>query len=434
VCARKCEKHYAMRVVSFAAAISLGLCASQPVQAQESQLDALRAAARAAPRDPLAALALGTALRRADRLPAALAELRRGIAIAGLPETLRLLEWEVVRVEGDRHDFLQTMASCKPLKASVDAHACAAFAHLVRQRATEALEETAIALAKDPHSYEAKVAEGRAYELELDMARAETSLREAIADHGDRAEAHEVLGRVLLKEGRRDVAAGELRQAIALDPAGPDALYELAGVIPPGDESVRLLEGATHERLTFMEAWLALGSQQLAAGRLGEAKKAAEAAVKIDSHSAGAYVLAGKVALAEGRTDDAIAAGQNALANMANSAAAKLLVADGNARKGEIDAALEAYQAAWGLDHADPTPLVHASEACHARGRDTTARAFGVRATQEFPRWAPGWVALGDALAAQAEVAAARDAYRKALTLDGPVDIEAVKRKLGALH
>ena len=97
-----------MRVVSFAAAIALVLIVlgmSQPAEAQESQLDALRAAARAAPRDPLAALALGTALRRADRLPAALAELRRGIAIAGMPETLRLLEWEVVRVEGDRHDF-----------------------------------------------------------------------------------------------------------------------------------------------------------------------------------------------------------------------------------------------------------------------------------------------------------------------------------------
>jgi tetratricopeptide (TPR) repeat protein len=423
-----------MRVVSFAAAIALGLGVSPPARAQESQLDALRAAARAAPRDPLAALALGASLRRADRLPDALAELRRGIAIAGSPDALRLLEWEVVRVEGDRHDFLQTMASCKPLKASGDAHACAAFAHLVRQRATEALEETALALAKDPHSYEAKVEEGRAYELELDTAQAEKSLREAIADHGDRAEAHEVLGRVVRKGGRLDVAIAELRQAVALDPAGPDGLYELASSIPPGDESVRLLERATHERLTFVEAWLALGSQQLAAGRLSEAKKAAEAILRINSHSAGAYVLAGKVALAEGRTDDAIAAGQAALANMANSAAAKLLVADGNARKGEIDAALEAYQAAWGLDHADPTPLVHASEACHARGRDTSARAFGVRATQEFPRWAPGWVALGDALAAQAEMAAARDAYRKALTLDGPVDLDAVKRQLSALH
>jgi tetratricopeptide (TPR) repeat protein len=423
-----------MRVVSFAAVISLALGVSQLAGAQESQLDALRAATRAAPTDPQAALAFGTALRRADHLPEALAELRRGIAIAGRPETVRLLDWEVVRVEGDRRDFFQTMAACKPLKSGADGHACAAFAHLVRQRATEALEETGAALAKDPHSYEAKVAESRAFELELDMVRAEASLREAIADHAGRSEAHEALGRVLLKEGKRDLAIAALRQAIDLDPAGPDALYELASVLPPGDEGVHLLERASRERLTFVDAWLALGTQQLAARRLGEAKKAADAAVRADPRSAAAHVLTGKVALAENRTDDAIKEGQAALAIVANSAAAKLLVADGTARKGEIDAALEAYQAAWGLDHGDPTPLVHASEACHAIGRDTSARAFGVRATQEFPRWAPGWAALGDALASQGEAPAARDAYRKALTLEGPVDVDAVKRKLSDLH
>ena len=75
---------------------------------------------------------------------------------------------------------------------------------------------------------------------------------------------------------------------------------------------------------------------------------------------------------------------------MANSAAATMLVADGQAKKGELDLALEAYQAAWGLDHGDPTPLVHASEACHTGGRDTSARAFGIKATQEFPKWGPG--------------------------------------------
>jgi len=423
-----------MRAVPFAAAICLGLGVSPPAQGQESQLDALRAAARAAPADPLAALALGTALRRADHLADALAELRRGIAIAGKADTVRLLQWEVARVQGDRHDFFQALAACKALKARADAQACAAVAHLVRQRATEALEETGAALERDPRCFEAKLAEGRAYELELDMAKAEASLREAVAIRGDRPDAHQALAQVLLKEGRRDEAIGELRQATSLDPVGPDALYELAVAIPPGDESVRLLEGATRERPTFVEAWLALGSQQLAAGRLGAAKKAAEAALRIDPHSAGAYVALGKVALVEGRPDDAINAGQAALKIIANSAAAKLLVADGSARKGEIDAALEAYQAAWGLDHGDPAPLVHASEACHAAGRDTSARAFGVRATQEFPRWAPGWAALGDALAAQAEAPAARDAYRKALGLDGPIDREAVARKLSGLR
>jgi tetratricopeptide (TPR) repeat protein len=426
-----------MRVVSFAAAISLAvfwLGGPPRALAQESQIEGLRAAAKASPGDPLAALALGIALRRADHLSDALAELRRGVATTGKPEALRQLYWEILHVQEARRDFLQALAACKPLKATAEAHACTAFAHLVRQRATEALEETGIALARDPRSYEAKLAEGKAYELELDLSKSESSLREAISIRGDLAESHEALGGVLLKQGRRDEAVAELRQATTLDPSGPAPLYDLAIAVAPGGESVGLLERATRERPTFLDAWLALGNQQLTGGRTGEARRAAEASLKIDPRSAAAYVLSGKVALAEGRTDDAINAGQAALRIVGNSAAAKLLVADGNARKGEIDAALEAYQAAFGLDHADPTPLVHASEACHSAGRDTSARAFGVRAIQEFPKWAPGWAALGDALAAQAEAAGARDAYRKALALDGPIDRDAVARRLSALR
>jgi tetratricopeptide (TPR) repeat protein len=317
--------------------------------------------------------------------------------------------------------------------AAAEGHACAAVAHLVRQRATEALAETAIALAKDPRCYEAKLAEGRAYELELDASKAETSLREAVGLRAEHSDALVALGRVLVKEGRRDDGLAALREAVKADLSGPDALYELAMNLPQGDETIALLQTAARERPTFLDAWVALASAQFAAGRVPDAKKAAEMAIHIDSNSAAAYVILGKVALLEGRTDDAIRAGQSALAIVANNAAAKLLVADGNARKGEIDTALEAYQAAWGMDHGDPAPLVHASEACHAAGRDTSARAFGVKATQEFPNWAPGWVALGDALAAQREAAAARDAYRKALTRDGLHDAAGVQRKLAAL-
>ena len=111
-----------------------------------------------------------------------------------------------------------------------------------------------------------------------------------------------------------------------------------------------------------------------------------------------------------------------------------LLVADGAAKKGEIDPALEAYQSAWGFDHADPTPLVHASEACHAASRDTSARAFGAKAAEEFPNWAPGWAALGDALVGQKETKAARDAYGKALAVsDGAIDRASVAQRLASL-
>lgn len=431
-----------MRVVAFAASVS---CVVLPfvgsageAAAQETELATLRAAATGAPADPEAALSLGRALRRAGHLGDAAGELRRASALAGRPDVALRIDWELERLASDRRDFVQALAVCKQLGAlpgaAAEGHACLAAAQLVRQRATEALAETAIALAKDSQCFEAKLAEGKAYSLQLDGPRAETSLRTAISLRVTAAEPFVELGRVLEREGKHDEAVAQLRAAVQIDPHGPDALFALASILPPGAESLDLFERAAKERPSFLEAWLAVGERQFAAGRVADAKNAATAALQADASSAGARILLGKVALEEGRPDDAIEAGHAALKIVANSAAATLLIADGEARKGEVDLALEAYQAAWGLDHGDPAPLVHASQACHAAGRDTSARAFGVKATQEFPRWGPGWAALGDALAAQNERQAARDAYRKALAGDGLSDRGGVQAKLAALQ
>ena len=315
-----------------------------------------------------------------------------------------------------------------------EGHACAAEAHLLWQRSTEALSEVALALAKDPKCYEAKLAEGRAQDYALDSAKSEAAFRDALALRADGIDAHLGLGRVLVRGGHRDDGIAELRRAVSLDPDGPDPLYELGLVLAPGAESVALLDHATRERPSFAQAWIALGQQQLAAGHLAEARRAGDEALRADASSAAPLLLLGHVALSDGRPEDAIHAGEAALKLVANSAPAKLLIADGNAKRGEIDLALEAYQAAWGLDHGDPTPLVHACEACHAAGRDTSAKAFGAKAVQEFPKWGPAWAALGDALAAQRETDGARDAYQKALAGEGPVDKDVVLRKLGALR
>jgi tetratricopeptide (TPR) repeat protein len=414
--------------------------------AQESKLDGLRAASRASPADPGAALALGRALRRAGHGPEAVTELRRGLAVAASrPEVAALIHWEAARAFADRHDLPNAMASCKALErrkgagpetvATTQSHACASVAYLGWQRATESLAESSAALATDPTSYDAKVAQGRAYELELLPADAEAAFRGALGMRSDGEDAHVALGRVLWKAGKKDEGVAELRKALALDPSDPDALYELGDALLPSAESVTLFDRATRERPSFAEAWLALGRQDLAAGNLAAARDAADTAVKSDPGNVAALVLSGKVALAGDRPDDALRAAQAALKIVPNNAAAVLLVADSDARKGEIDPALEAYQTAWGLDHADPAPLVHASQACHAASRDTSARAFGAKAAQEFPNWAPGWAALGDALVGQKETKAARDAYRKALAVpDGAIDRGAVSQKLAALQ
>ncbi|HEY8086785.1 MAG TPA: hypothetical protein VIF09_03050, partial [Polyangiaceae bacterium] len=57
--------------------------ATREARAQESQLESLRTAAKAHATDPMAALALGRALRRAGHPVDALAEVRRGIGVSG---------------------------------------------------------------------------------------------------------------------------------------------------------------------------------------------------------------------------------------------------------------------------------------------------------------------------------------------------------------
>jgi tetratricopeptide (TPR) repeat protein len=407
---------------------------------QESLLGGLRTAAKAAPLDPNAALALGRALRRAGHETEALQELRRAAALSNsragsFPVSL---EWELARTAIARRDFNAAMTACRSLGAlpgaASEGHACAAEAHLLWRRASEALLETTQALANGQRSYEAKVAEGLAMELEVKDTEAEASLREAISWKPDAFEAHVWLGRLLVRTLRHDAGVEELRKAVQLDPNGAEPAYELARTMPDNQEAASLLEKAVRERPGYTLAWVRLADVELALQRLPEARKAADLALKLAPQETGVHVTAGRVSLAEGKPDDAIKEGQAALAILGNSAHAKLLIADAYAKKGEIDLAVENYQAAFGFDHGDPTPLVRASEACHAQGRDTSARAFGERATKEFPQWGPGWAALGDALAGQKEKALAKGAYETALKAAGPMDAVAVRAKLAALR
>jgi tetratricopeptide (TPR) repeat protein len=414
-----------------------------PVQAQESQLDGLRAATKAAPMDPAASLALGRALRRAGHAGEALRELRRGASLSPAAHAGEIgigLRWEASRAFLQRREFAQAMATCKAVGAvpggTSAGHACAAEAQLLHKRASEALIETGLALADGSRgygAYEAKVAEGLAHELEVKDAEAEASFRQAIAWRPDAPEAHAWLGRLLVRTLKHADGVAELRRSVALDPTNPEVDYELALTLPAGTEAEGLLRTAVRERPSYVLALLQLASVQLERGELAEAQASADACLRYDPRETAGQIVGGNVALAEGRADDAVHFGQAALALLPNSARARLLIADAYAKKGEVDLAIESYQAAYGLDPTDPAPLVRASEACHREGRDTSARAFGERATKDFADWGPGWVALGDALAGQKEVAAARAAYESALKASGPVDAGAVRKKLAAL-
>jgi len=429
-----------MRVaLALGAVLAAGLFAGVSA-AQESLVEGLKSAARAAPYDATASLQYGRALRQAGHEKEAAQELRRGMALpaGGQGETSIWLRYELARTAIDQHDFWGAMATCRSLGsmpgASAAGHACMAEDHLLWRRGSEALLETSQALANGTRNYEAKVVEGLSHELEVNDADAEASFREAIAWVPDAGEAHMWLGQLLVRRLRRDQGVAELRRAVELEPNSPEPAFELATAMPSTPEAATLLEKAVRERPLYVPALLRLGDVDLDLARLSPARQAAEAVIRARASEPAAYIVLGRVALAEGKPDEALRAGQQAQSLVSNSARAKLLVADAYAAKGEIDFAIEGYQAAYGLDPGDPTSLVHASVACHAAERDTSARAFGERVTHDFPEWGPGWVALGEALAGQGETARARTAYETALQAKGPVDSASVRAKLVAVR
>ena len=431
-----------VRVKTTALALVLGVAFSMtaaPATAQESGVDAARDKAKAAPMSVEASLAYGQALRRAGREAEALTELRRGYGLSGgRGELGGRIQWELARTYIARREFEPAMATCRSMSKSPAAeaasHVCAAEAHLLWRRGSEAESEIAeIAKVKAPAAppsgdvqYFAKVALGRAKELSSNDAEAEAAYREAIRLGDTRPDAYVLLGVMQRRTGKDGIPS--LKKAVELDAHDPVALLELGRALPAGSaESVGALERATAERPSSTDALRALADGYVTANRLADAKRVVGSVLKLAPNDVNTHVVSGRLALAEGRPDEAIKEGETAAKLMPNDQPARLLVADAWAKKGEIDLAGEAYQAAFGLDHSDPTPLVNASAACLAAGRVTSAKAFGVRATTDFGSNGSAWTALGDALVADKDVPGAKAAYEKAKKSNG-VDAAAIDR------
>lgn len=427
------------RTSLLAVALALGVTSAF---AQESALDGARARTKAEPASLDASLALGRSLRLAGRTTEAIAELRRGAAL--LPgragDGAIKVQWEIARAYIGQRDFGQAMVACRVAGAQTGGaaagHACAAEAHILWRRGSEALTETAQALAGGNKLYDAKVSEGRAHALQLEAPAAEKSFREAIAWKEDAPDAHRWLGRLLVDQGKTDAGIAELRRAFALDASDPEIAYELARAIGTGAEAQVLLQRAVKDRPTFTDAWIKLADLELGAGRPADARKSAAQALAGAPQDATAHVLMGRVAYAEGKYDDAINEAKAALGILGNSAPARLLQADALAAKGEIDLALEQYQSAAAFDRTDPSPLIKAADACRRAGRFTSARAYGMRVTADFPDFGPGWVAFGDALLADKEPEKAKAAFDKALAAPkglSATDKDAVRAKIAAI-
>ncbi|MDB5215653.1 MAG: domain protein putative component of TonB system, partial [Myxococcaceae bacterium] len=251
--------------VRTALALVLGVAfsmAATPAGAQESGVDAARDKARAAPMSADASLAYGQALRRAGREAEALTELRRGYGIsAGKGEIGGRVQWELARTYIARREFEPAMATCRSMSKSPAAeaasHVCAAEAHLLWRRGSEAESEVAdLAKVKAPAApasvevqYFAKVASGRAKELSSNDPEAEAAYREAIKLADTKPDAYVLLGVMLRRTGKDGVPS--LKKAVELDPHDPVALLELGRALPAGSaESITALERASAERPT----------------------------------------------------------------------------------------------------------------------------------------------------------------------------------------
>ncbi len=420
--------------------LALGvLCTTAPAVAQESGLTEAKERAKASPTSVDAALAYGRALRRAGRENDALTELRRGAVFAKGNDAVRL-NWEIARTHIAKRDHASAMAVCRGMKkltnGAAASHVCAAETHLLWRRGTEAKTELA-ELAKlsgqsDEVKFAAKLAEARILELASKEADAEAAYREAIRLSPSNPEPQVLLGAMLHRVGKD--GASFLKKAVELDSHDAVAWFELGRALPLGSaESIAAFEKATTDRPTYTDAWRGLTEAYLAAKRPADAKRTASATLKLAPNDVFAHIAEGRVALFENRFDDAIKEAETAYKLMPNEGQSKLLLADTYAKKGEIDLALEQYKHATGLDPLNPTPLVNATNACIAAGRLTSAKAYGKRATADFPSYGPAWVALGDALAADKEPADARKAYETSKKLSH-VDHAAVDAKLAKLR
>lgn len=421
------------------AGLALSLLVPRAARAQSDQLAAARSDAAAHPDEPAAGLRLGRVLRRAGVFQAASAELRKAAAMSAARATPLALQIqrELALIAIDQDNYDQAMRACRAIAALPDgralSHACVAEAFMIRKRATEALPEVASALRLSPNLYEAKVVEGYARWQSAEEAAAEAAFRAAADAQPHRSEAFVGLGRLLAALGRKADAQSAFERAHAADPADPVSAYALGESLGPTERAVSVLQGAIALRPSLAAAHGRLAQVLLELGRLDQAEQEARLALQSGRPEPAWLATLGAILVKRGQLDAALAQADAALKIVPNLAAAKLVEADARAGKHEIDLAIEAYQVAFGYDRQNPAPLVRAALACLAHERATTAAGFAEKATDTFPSWGPAWDIRGDIAAKAGDNADARRFYERALSSDGPVDKESVRRKLARL-
>jgi tetratricopeptide (TPR) repeat protein len=423
-----------MRRVLAVLVLAISFCSAAPTQAQESELEALRAAARSDARGAGAQRALGMALLRAGRYREAEQQLARASRVArGSLESL----FDIARVSFARGDHGAAERACNALsrldRTAVLTRVCHARADLVWNRAARAFGELETALAAEPNHYEALYALGEAHRLRAAVPEAESAYQRALSARATEAEPHLGLGRLYAAAGRRDDAIRALRRAVELAPTSPEVQFELGRVLPMADEARQWLERAVQGRPSWPEAQVALGEALISAARFDEAEAAFRAAIRSHSTYAPAHSGLGRALMLRNELATAESSLRRALALVANDPVSALALGDVLARAGRIEDAFEQYRHAADLDLRDPTPLLRAGQLALERNLDVLASGFADRVLGQQENLAAGLALYGDIMRARGDRAEARRYYERALQGTGEVDrarIEAALREV----
>lgn len=417
-----------------ALAACLLLLAPMSASAQESALEPLRSAAREAPRDYDAQLALGRALLEAGRYREAHAQLQRASRLRrGDAAAL----YEVARVAFAEREQRRARSQCRAVaRAAGDGplgRVCQARAFLAWNRSARAFEELEAALERAPNDFEALLALGDAHRLRAAVSEAEDAYRRAAAAHARSAEPHLGLGRLYAQAGRADDALAALRRAHELAPSDPDVDFEL-GRLSSGEDALGHLRDAALNRPTWGLAHQAYGEALLGAGQHERAATELSRALELDSHLASARSSLGRALMAAGRMDEAEATIREALEEVPNDAGAVTALAELFSRTNRMAEAYGQYRHAADLNPRDPTPLVAAARLALSQERPVFALAFLQRAVAASPRHAATLALMGDIMRGRRQIDRARELYRRALAGEGAFDRARVEQALRELR
>ncbi len=253
---------------------------------------------------------------------------------------------------------------------------------------------------------------------------------QVLAAEPSNADAHHLLGLLLLADGHLTEAASHFERLVALRPKVAEYRSNYGHVLRGlGDLESALRELTTATRLEpgYTDAWINLGLVRLDRGDIAEAVDVLETAVIKDPRSPLAQLNLGNALRAAGRLDEAAARYRTAAG-----VAPELSIAHKNLGvlaqlAGRNDEAVLAYQRALATAPNDADVLTNLGVLCLKLDRVEDAIALQGRAVTVAPRQADGWLNGGTALQAAGRLDEALQYFMQAAALsDGPEPLTAM--------